>query len=269
MKLLHISDPHFHSDSLSIYPHQIKQPLIDLINEEVSDKSNFYLLLTGDITIQGQKEGYEQAKHFFKDVITQTQINPKNIILCPGNHDIQKIEHFTGFDSFSYALRQDDTFTFSEENNRIYMTDHVCFIAINSSYRFDHKYGYIDINNLSDIIDINSSSISTKPTKIAITHHHFLNVLHDDTSVIRNGYQTVDALSDFNFIFHGHQHTRQKYDINNIQIKGISSPTESRSFSNVIAFYDIDNDNVLSIEEYTFSKDTMLSGKMGRFIKYG
>lgn len=269
MKLLHISDPHFHSDSLSIYPHQIIQPLINLINEHVSDKSDFYLLLTGDITIQGAQDGYTQATYFFKTIISETGLNPKHIILCPGNHDIQKTQHFRDFDAFSYALRLDDIFTFTEANNRIYMTDHACFLAINSSYRLDRKYGYVDIDNLSNIIGQHSSDISTKPTNIAIIHHHFLNVRHDDTSVIRNGYQTVDALSDFNFIFHGHQHTRQYYNINGIYVKGVSSPTESRSLSNVVAFYEINNQNVLSTNEYTFSQDSMVFGKMGRYITHG
>lgn len=268
MKLLHISDPHFHSDSLSIYPHNIKQPLIDLINSKISDKSNFYLLLTGDITIQGQKEGYDQASHFFKDVITQTGLNPMNIILCPGNHDISE-KSFKNFDTFAYSLRQDGIFTFSESNCNLLSTENACFISINSAYYLDHKFGLVDIDNLNDILSKSSDNIVGKETKIAIIHHHFINVHQDDISIIRNGYQTVDALSSFNFIFHGHQHTRQKYNINNIQIKGVSSPTESRSFSNVIAFYDIDNNNVLSIEEYTFSKDTMRSGKMGSFIKHG
>ena len=268
MKLLHISDPHFHSDSLSIYPHHIKQPLINLINEQIQDKSNFYLLLTGDITIQGQKEGYEQAQYFFNDVIAQTGLNPKNIILCPGNHDISE-KSFKNFDAFAYALRQDNVFTFSDSNSKLLLTENACFLSINSAYYLNHKFGLVDIINLNKTLSENEDSFTQKETKIAVIHHHFLNVHDTDTSVIRNGYQTVDALSIFNFIFHGHQHTRQKYSINNIQIKGVSSPTESRSFSNVIAFYDIDINNVLSIEEYTFSKDSMTSGIMGRFVKHG
>lgn len=268
MKLLHISDPHFHSDSLSIYPHQIKQPLIDLINDQISDKSDFYLLLTGDITIQGQKEGYDQAKFFFQDVITQTGLNRQNIILCPGNHDISE-NSFKNFDSFAYSLRQDHTFTFSTTNNNLLVTENACFLSINSAYYLDHKFGLVDVNNLNEVLSEKWYDIAEKKTKIAVIHHHFLNVHDNDTSVIRNGYQTVDALSAFNFIFHGHQHTRQKYSINNIQIKGVSSPTESRSFSNVIAFYNVNNDNILSIEEYTFSKDSMVFGKMGSYVKHG
>lgn len=268
MKLLHISDPHFHSDSLSIYPHQIKQPLIDLINKEVSDKSDFYLLLTGDITIQGQKEGYNQATNFFKDVITQTGLNPNNIILCPGNHDISE-KSFKNFDAFTYSLRQDQTFTFSESNNNLLFTEKACFLSINSAYYLNHKFGLVDIKNLHDILSEKSDNIAEKETKIAIIHHHFLNVQHEDISLIRNSYEALNVLSNFDFIFHGHQHTRQKYTINGIQIKGTSSPTEGRSLSNIIALYEIGEENSLSFSEFIFSKDEPNNGKMGRFIKYG
>ena len=264
IKIIHISDIHFSSQSLFLQPIDIKQPLIDLINDKVQEGDSAFLILSGDITFAANKNGYDQGKIFFNAIIQDTQIKRENIITCPGNHDIVD-GSFSAFDIFTYNLRNDNTLKFSDKPNYILNYDNISFLTINSSYYLDHTYGLVDIPRLQELLE----ESALVQNKVAVIHHHFLNLQPDDTSIIRNSYQTIDLLQSYGFdtILHGHQHTKQIYTINNITIKGISSPTEGRSSSNLIGYYEIDEEKNFIVDEYLFSKDTIHNGQMGRYIK--
>ncbi|MPU10970.1 metallophosphoesterase family protein [Escherichia coli] len=55
------------------------------------------LAISGDLTWQSQKEGFEQALNFIKDVSSSLSLTTDDIIICPGNHDVglvSKDEYF-------------------------------------------------------------------------------------------------------------------------------------------------------------------------------
>jgi len=270
IKLIHISDIHFSSGSLSLQPVDIKQPLIDLINEKIQNDDTAYLILSGDITFGANMSGYFQGSIFFNDIITQTNIQKENIITCPGNHDISN-SAFKNFDIFTYQLRNDTKLKFNDASNVLLCYDNLCFLTINSSYHCNCNYGLVNVIHLKTLLSSQSADFEHVDNKVAVVHHHFLNFLENDTSIVRNSYQILDLLKYYGFtvIFHGHQHTKQEYNINGIKIKGISSPTEGRSSSNLIGYYEINADNNLITEEYLYSKDTIQVGMMGRYIKNG
>lgn len=264
IKIIHISDIHFSSQSLYLQPIDIKQPLIDLINDKVQEGDLAFLILSGDITFTANRNGFAQGNNFFNEIIQNTKIERKNIITCPGNHDIVT-DTFNDFDMFTYNLRNDITLKFADKPSFILNYDDISFLSINSSYHLNHRYGLVDITKLKTLLE--ESSLAQN--KVAVIHHHFLNFKKDDTSIIRNSYQTIDLLQNHGFdtILHGHQHTKQMYTINNITIKGISSPTEGRSSSNLIGYYEINREKDFIVNEYLFSKDTIQDGQMGRYIK--
>ena len=73
---------------------------------------------------------------------------------------------------------------------------------------------------------------------------------------------------NFNFLFHGHQHSRQLFKINNIQVNSTSSLLETRTNSNLIAYYEIRDVDDFVKEEYTFLKDeTNSDGRQGSYRK--
>jgi len=266
IKFIHISDIHFSSPSLSLEPIDIKQPLTDLINEKVQEGDSTFLILSGDITFGANKSGYNQGDIFFNEIVQNTKLERKNIITCPGNHDIVNTS-FTNFDIFSYNLRDDNTLKFTDKPSFILEYDDIYFLTINSSYHLNYQYGLVDITKLKNLLD--ESSLDQDKVKVAVIHHHFLNFRAGDASIVRNSYQTLDLLKSYGFdtILHGHQHTKQMYIINGITIKGISSPTEGRSSSNLIGYYEIDEEKNFTVNEYLFSKDTIQNGRMGRYIK--
>jgi len=255
MKILHISDLHFNSGSYSEKPYKIQKSLVKLIDSKKNDE-NFYILVSGDITTAGNEGGFREAATFFKKILEETNISKEKFIVCPGNHDISS-ESFKKFDTFSYGIRRDKQMTFNEKSSNIFIENEICFLSINTSYHLDHTFGKIDIKQLSSILQEHKESIENCRTRIIIFHHHLLNILDDDNSAIKNSYNFFHLINQYNFsfIFHGHQHARQLFDINNIKINSISALLDTRAASNLIAYYEIGDNEVLLKEEYTYIKD--------------
>ncbi len=269
MNLLHISDLHFNSGSYSVEPHKIEEGLINLINHNKQSDKEFYLLVSGDITTVGKSDGFNEAKTFFENIIKKTNIKKENFLVCPGNHDIST-ESFKEFDKFSYGIRQDDKFTFEKNNSNLFIDNEKCFLSINTSYHLDHKFGKIDIEQLSQLLKKHEKVIGSAKIKIIFFHHHLLNILDNDNSAIKNAYQFFHMINKykFNFIFHGHQHARQLFDINNIKINTISALLDNRASSNLVACYEFKENNIIKKEEYVYLKDEINeNGTSGSYKK--
>lgn len=268
MKIIHLSDLHFNSDAYAVWPHAIVEPLSRLVNSEKDQDNNIFLIISGDITTKGDESGFSKALTFLKEVIND-RIDKKNIILCPGNHDISATNDFSCFNSFSYSLRGDDVFTFDIlKTAAIHFVDTNCFLSLNSSQHMDKKYGLVDIGAIQKILLENKAKINDSDNKIAIVHHHFLGAYNDDISTIRNAYQMLNLLEEFgfNYIFHGHQHMRQAYSFNNIKIKGMSSMMATGALSNCVGIYTT-GEGIDCFNDYFYLKDKIRGGVFGEFTK--
>jgi 3',5'-cyclic AMP phosphodiesterase CpdA len=270
MHLLHISDPHFSAEKYNIEPHKAFEGLVELINKK-NEKEDFFILLTGDITSKGNKKGFDKANEFFTLLFEKTGINPKNFILCPGNHDYDKEKQFEDFNTFAYSIRRDNKFKFDTTNsNRIYIKDDICFLSINTAHHLENTNGKINIDNLQTLLKDKFQEIEKTKIKIILCHHHILNLHDSDSSGIKNSYQFVELLkqNNFHFLFHGHQHSKQVFKINDMQVNSISSLLETRAISNLIAYYEIRDIDDFAKEEYTFLRDeTNSEGIQGSYRK--
>ena len=122
MNILHISDFHYCEDN-TIYE-KVITAIIDTINKEFIQID--CILFTGDLVYYGDKtEDYGNAKKaLFDRLVKELGIDPSNVIICQGNHDIdRKIIYPTAYNSF----------------NTIYNTNE----AINKLYR-DRDQSFID-----------------------------------------------------------------------------------------------------------------------------
>ncbi len=258
MNIIHLSDVHFGNTESTFINESIKKPLISLLNEI---ENPTVLVISGDVTFKGSKEGFAEAEDFFGEIIQSGGLDREYIIACPGNHDLigGESKPFTLFNSFIYSLRQDNKFDFREKSFSSTIINDVFFLVINSAHHLDHKYGLIDTEVFS-YIENKKAEIDDCSFKVAITHHHFLNQFQDDTSVIRNGYPLLYALdvAKFNLILHGHQHTIQNMPIgrNNMQIESPRSLNfHEKGYNNGLNQYYINGSSIEKIS-YTFSKDT-------------
>jgi len=260
MNIIHLSDVHFGNEDSTFVKENIKKPLISLLNDMDSPDVSTVLVISGDVTFKGSKEGFVEAESFFDDIIKSSNLERKNIIACPGNHDISTEEgtSFTRFKKFIYSLRRDHIFDFENKNFSSTIINDVFFLVINSAYHLDHKYGLID-EEVFSYIDNKKEEIDRCTFKVAITHHHFLNQFQVDTSVIRNAYPLLYALdeSKFNLILHGHQHTLQNMPIghNKMQLESSRSLNfHQKGYNNGLNHYRINGSSIEKFS-YTFSLD--------------
>ena len=91
---IHLSDIHFHKASGNKF--DIDADLRNSILIDLKSNAKRYLcdvkgiLVGGDIAYAGQKEEYNIAKKFLKEISTILEIDKKNIYCVPGNHDVNQ-----------------------------------------------------------------------------------------------------------------------------------------------------------------------------------
>ena len=167
------------------------------------------LVMSGDITFQARKEGYADAKLVLDGLVAKGLLDRKNIVLCPGNHDLNSQDRnsnwFGEFDAFSTAIRADKNCTFSDGSAKSFQIADLEFLVINSSFNGQYQYGLCDIESVR-----NKLQILGAPSKkrVCVVHHNLLNRFEEDTSTLRNAYALLESLEEKGFvlILHGHQH---------------------------------------------------------------
>jgi hypothetical protein len=83
--ILHLSDIHLGTGPNSeIYYYQLETDLKRNLKIQKID----YLIISGDIATASLKEEYDDAMIIIRKLIENFGLNPKNIIIVPGNHDI-------------------------------------------------------------------------------------------------------------------------------------------------------------------------------------
>lgn len=207
MNIIHLSDIHFGNPGSTFHHRKVAERLAGFINEQGCDS---ILAISGDITFQGQKEGYDQGLDFFDVLFSKCGLERNNVIACPGNHDISS-NSFNDFDRFIYSIRRDDQLSFSGHGLNVIEFDNVVFLILNTAYHVDHSYGLVDQSVLGDC----PFGQYEEKIKVAMFHHHILGQFHSDTSAIRNSYNLVQWLvsNNVSYVFHGHQHSEQDYMI--------------------------------------------------------
>ncbi|MCH5264140.1 MAG: metallophosphoesterase [Lachnospiraceae bacterium] len=99
MYFLHISDMHFgleRGKSMGAAGSAARKTFMQSLTEKIctinTQKKLDFIVLTGDIAWAATKEDYCDAKIWFDELINKTGISRKCILLCPGNHDIDREE---------------------------------------------------------------------------------------------------------------------------------------------------------------------------------
>ncbi len=97
INILHLSDLHFGIEpSSEIAPTAIaqrKNTLYDLLkklSDIEAEWSPGVVVISGDIGWKGKKEDYGDAKTWIGSLLSQLKLTPNELILCPGNHDIDR-----------------------------------------------------------------------------------------------------------------------------------------------------------------------------------
>ncbi len=262
--IVHISDLHFGNENAVWKPMEMADTLTTFLQ---GLSSNRYLVISGDVTYRGNIKGYTDCKQALLKVIDSGAVDRKNIILCPGNHDLcpetngeKTLKGFRFFDEWSSAVRSDNRLLFSKRSAVMLETDHISFLCVNTSHHFNHEFGLIDVKGIEECISTLALSVSKKKKRVAVAHHHFIPVLEADTSTVRNAYHCLELLikHDFSLLAHGHQHAmlQMRVDSKNLLISGVGSYGFSQPrYINSFATYILSDTQPIKVERYGLTAD--------------
>lgn len=213
MKIIHLSDLHFHRDNND------NREIIETLNKVNIKYPKHYVVITGDITDDGHEIQYENAYEHLKQFMGR-------IFIVPGNHDFGAMGNFYSrerakrFDEMlSIPLKQGGSYF--EENKPVVNIirdngESVMFIGLDTNLETDHPFdfacgeiGDIQFGALSIILE---SQVTPEMTKVVFFHHHpFMHSdpfmeLKDATRVARVLYNKADV------ILFGHKHEMAKWE---------------------------------------------------------
>lgn len=218
MRIFHISDAHFGNERPAFAWHPLKNAFNDY--RDVFAQDDTYFVVSGDITLKGNIDGYKQAQNFFKEVWLDNGGGRDRFIACPGNHDICD-NKFDAFDTFVSEMRRDNLLNFEKSSTNFVDFEKVTFLSINSADHRDREYGFIDLAEMQRKLEIEKLTRSAKKQRIAVVHHNIFGIHKSDSSAIRNSLALVALLDEhkFNVILHGHQHSQTVVALGSNQIK--------------------------------------------------
>jgi len=243
MKLIHLSDLHFHQNNKD------NQEAVTMLAYIKEHYPNHYLVITGDIVDDGHEKQYKCAFNALKEFQDQ-------IFICPGNHDFGAAGNFYSqeraerFDEYlSVPLKQGGTFTgdktpvvniFKEKKQQTML------IALDTNLEteqpFDFACGAVGEKQLAFLNTILSSPVNKNIIKILFFHHHpFMHnnpfmELKDGLNLIRTIFSRVDA------VLFGHKHESKLFkNINGIPFILASDNSPGKEFARELT---IENNNI-------------------------
>lgn len=260
--ILHISDMHFGDPEAVLNRIEVSDVVCNLLAKAGPDVS---VVLSGDISYKGNKEGYAEASDALLPALKASGIPRDRIIVCPGNHDVVRsatgLSPFSVFDAWSAGLRNDGRCTFSDTPCRLLNCHGIEFLLINSAHHGDTSYGLVDLPQLVSVLSgIEINPVEGQP-RVAVLHHHMIPFSgHSDKSTTRNAYQVLTRLirHGFSLVLHGHQHALLELRVGDCSMKlcGVGSFRYiTPGFVNGASLYRMDEQNRVSAEHYAISKD--------------
>lgn len=230
-EIVHLSDLHFGNPNAHLRRSEVDRALDALLSQATSPNS--VLIISGDITFQGQKKGYREAADVISSAVKRRGLDPRNVLVCPGNHDVVKEEggrpYFESFDEWSAGVRGDKKCTFANASARLIAHDIGDFVLLNTAYHAKYEMGLVDLRAAEKLLQglpTHDAAVSPR-LRVAVAHHHIIPVLDEDTSTTRNAYKLIKLLETYGFsgLLHGHQHAVLRLSVgkNNLLLSGVGS----------------------------------------------
>jgi len=228
MNILHLSDLHFGNMSDA---HNWFSQLADDLKISLNCTKIDIIVISGDISNKSEPDEYNAAESFIKKLCTEFQTKNKNIVIVPGNHDLNWEVSKKAYRRFRKSIQNRElheerfrnfSIFFKNITNKQYplkskeqaiinlMPEHkTVFIGLNSAWHIDHIH--------KEKADVYSEAISTainelrekhsdykRYYKFAVWHHPIHSPSHDricDTGFVQRLWK-----NGFNVGFHGHIH---------------------------------------------------------------
>jgi 3',5'-cyclic AMP phosphodiesterase CpdA len=202
MKILHISDTHFHAIGNN-------DALLQRFTYIQSNYPDHKIIITGDITDDGTEDQYAIASRILKPFKSR-------LFFCPGNHDygtlgsVYSEEAARRFDEFAKVFNEGG---FIEKVPLVFKIEDVQIILLNSNLKtenpFDFACGEIGKGQLIILKKILKENLPKESVRIICLHHHpfihsdpsmklldaedFLRVIYGKTDILLFGHKHVQA----------------------------------------------------------------------------
>lgn len=245
---LWLSDMHFSNGVLSVKNTANKTSVLNHIKQCLDPKDLFNdissLIISGDITDCVNPEGYQMAEDFIVDINREgyCKIDADNILICPGNHDLKRIEAdypnksepelFCKFEDTNqeYSKFFKDIYNIKPNkflaSGRKYLTksgQSVDIAAINTimlqQYKDFEGHGYITQEQL-DFVEESmqwKKDRATSSYRIVVMHHHYCPAclsekiqIDKPSSVVYDADRLLQWLvkNNIKLLLHGHKHNK-------------------------------------------------------------
>lgn len=125
IQIIHISDFHLESDSISTRKQSILDALVNDIKSKITEPENAIIVISGDLIDKGgagfpsiEKAFKSFEEHFIDKLSTELNINKKHFFFTPGNHDVCRddINEFEEMGIREKLQSQDEISKFIVEN---------------------------------------------------------------------------------------------------------------------------------------------------------
>lgn len=210
---------------------------INYVISKFTNDCEFTLLVTGDITNEADEKEFEYAFKYLDLIRTELNINNSNILLLPGDHDINRVDNQNAFiagkkngnsnKSYEYTEKYDKFSAFYSKfldkdfnkegpviNLFEYKEEKLLLIGLNSNYLIDYEggEGFIDSEKLRNEMKQLSTKYSDY-SKIVSFHHNIYSTYENKGTGqwdITNRKEVLSILNQYGIkcIFYGNEHTR-------------------------------------------------------------
>lgn len=229
MRILHLSDLHFQdSRQASLWFDQLADDLRQNLHVDPERQTLDLVVLSGDITDRGQASGYRAARQFLADLQSEFHLAPEQLILVPGNHDLDRkatrapVDH--RFDDFAEFYRSIRPEPYPQQLDQQFTLHHypacrLLVLGLNSAWDLDvDNPGRASINGVAlgfALRQIRNTRAYDGTLRLAVWHHPIQSV--SDDRIRDTGFLERLATAGFRLGLHGHIHEAQpgqfRYDL--------------------------------------------------------
>ena len=210
LHLLHLSDLHFEAPpgAKLTPPHALSRATDAIIRD--FPKSEFVLVISGDITTRGAATGYLEALRALEELRGRLTIT--KIVVCPGNHDLAVVapRDFRDFNQFAFSLTNDTAQFWNETQTvRVIPWNEYRFVLINTSFHGDYRYGSVPLDALREALAGNAGL-----HLIVVLHHSPISSTYGGGG-LSDAYELLKVVSEYGAvaILHGHVHSDQSLTV--------------------------------------------------------
>lgn len=211
------------------------------------------IVASGDLAQEGKENEFERVAKFLNDVTKQLELQTENIIIVPGNHDINwasckedfpdtssepmppyknKWREFAGFFTKLHGSSPHEGFAFTlDQPWTLYEIPAIrtVFAGLNSTWEESHRkgkkyhYGFIGSKQIQWFENKLKQYKSDDWLRIAVLHHNVVTMPSDDSYLKDRGDFNKSILPLVNLVLHGHTHQGADDNMNGVPILSTGS----------------------------------------------